>query len=407
MEALGRVRRGELTVVSAAGMCGLSVRQMRRLWKRFKAAGAQGLVHGLRGRVSNRRTPVAVADRAVKLKVERYPDFGPTFACEKLLEGHGISISPDTLTALLKARGLWVRRRRRDKHRRRRERRACFGDMVQLDGSHHDWFEGRAGKGSTCVMMVTIDDATNVTDAQLYPGETTEAAFDVTGRWVKRNGIPRALYVDRASIYRDEDHPEKPTQFGRAMKELGVELILARSPQAKGRVERRHAWFQDRFVKELRLRNVDTIARANTLLAEVLLPELNRRLALRARVDEDHHRAVAGGTVLEEVLCVSERRVVGNDACVRWKNRWLQLDPTHTPLARKRVTVKQRGDGRLVIDHKGERLSFIELKSGVLKVKRGKTILNNRSWKPPASHPWNRTPACGTTQTRVTVLLRS
>jgi len=407
LETLGRVKRGELTVVSAASVCGLSVRQMRRAWKRFKASGAKGLMHGLRGRVSNRRTPVEVADRVVKLKFERYGDFGQTHACEKLQSEHGISISPDTLTAVLKERGLWERRRRRDKHRRRRERRACFGDMVQMDGSHHDWFEGRAGQESTCVngglpsvMMVMIDDATNTTDAKLYAGETTEAAFDVTGRWIQKHGVPCALYVDRASIYRDEGHPEKPTQFGRAMKELGVELILARSPQAKGRVENRHKYFQNRFVRELRLRNINTIETANVFLTEVFLPKLNRELSLRAREDEDHHRGVVRGMVLEEVLCVTEQRVVGNDACVRWKNRWLQIDGTHVGLARKRVRVKQRGDGRLVIEHKGERLSFTELKSGrqsgrILEAKGRKTIVNNRRWKPPTSHPWNRTPACG------------
>ena len=396
-EAFGRVKRGELTVVSAAGLCGMSVRQMRRAWKRYKASGERGLLHGLRGRASNRRTPVGTAERVVKLKVERYGDFGPTHACEKLLEEHGIEIGVDTLTALLKARGLWVRRRRRDQHRRRRERRACFGEMIQMDGSHHDWFEGRAGDDSVCVMMVMIDDATNSTDSKLFKGETTEAAFEMAGRWIKRRGVPRALYVDRAGIYRDEEHPEKPTQFGRAMKELGVELILAHSPQAKGRVERRHDLFQNRFVREMRLRNINTIGAANALLDEVFLPEINRRFSFDAKDQTDLHRVVERGCVLEEVLCVTERRVVGKDLCVRWRNRWLQIDTRRAGLAGKKVTVKQLADGRLVVDHQGERLAFTELKSGPLKVKRSKTILNNRKWKPAASHPWNRAPACGPT----------
>ena len=146
LEALGRVKRGELTVVSAAELMGLSVRQARRAWKRFKVEGDGGLVHRLRGRASNRRLSADVADRAIKLHQETYADFGPTFACEKLLAEHGLALSPDTLTALLKARGLWQRKRRRGRHRKRRERRASFGSMVQMDGSHHDWFEGRAGK---------------------------------------------------------------------------------------------------------------------------------------------------------------------------------------------------------------------------------------------------------------------
>lgn len=216
-------------------------------------------MHRLRGRASNRRLSEQVRQRAVKLHQEKYADFGPTLACEKLAED-GLELSPDTLTALLKERGLWERRRRRDKHRRRRERRSSFGSMLQMDGSHHDWFERSRnwrppgdGRGPVCVLMVSIDDATNVTFARFHAAETTEAAFDAFGRWVKRHGLPRSLYVDRHSIYRDEDHPEKPTQFGRAMKELGVELICARSPQAKGRVERRNAVFQDRLVKAAEL----------------------------------------------------------------------------------------------------------------------------------------------------------
>ena len=247
LDAMGRVKRKELSVVAAAELMGLSVRQARRVWKRFKAQGDQGLVHKLRGRTSNRRLSQEVRQRAVKLHQEKYADFGPTLACEKLAE-EGLALSPNTLTAVLKERGLWQRKRRRGKHRRRRERRSCLGSLVQMDGSHHDWFEGRCGK---CVLMVLIDDATSQTYARFYPAETSEAAFDVFGRWVQKRGLPRSLYVDRHSIYRDEDHPQRPTQFGRAMKDLGVELILAHSPQAKGRVERRNALFQDRLVKEM------------------------------------------------------------------------------------------------------------------------------------------------------------
>jgi hypothetical protein len=214
-------------------LIGVSLRQGRRVWKRFKKSGDAGLVHGLRGRASNRRLGEDARERIVKRHQERYADFGPTLACEKLAED-GLLVSPDTLTALLKSRGLWERKRRRGRHRKRRERRACFGSMVQKDGSHHDWFEGRAAK---CVLMVMIDDATSRTLARFYPAETTQAALDLFGRWVKRHGIPRSVYADRHSIYRDEDHPGKPTQYGRAMKELSVELIAAYSPQAKGRVE--------------------------------------------------------------------------------------------------------------------------------------------------------------------------
>jgi Helix-turn-helix domain len=393
LEALGRVKRGELTVVEASELMGLSLRQGRRVWRRFHDSGDAGLVHGLRGRASNRRFEEEFRARVIKRHQERYADFGPTLACEKLGE-EGLDLSPDTLTAMLKERGLWQRRRRRDRHRRRRERRACLGSMVQMDGSHHDWFEGRAAK---CVLMVVIDDATNRTYARFYPAETTKAAFDVFGRWADRHGLSRSVYVDQHGIYRDEDHPDKPTQFGRAMKELGVELILAHSPQAKGRVERRNAVFQDRLVKEMRLRNISDMAQANALLESFFLDDLNRRYAVRAAQQQDLHRALEAEIILEEVLCVQEGRVVGQDWCVRWQNRWLQIGPEHAPLhlAGKRVLVKQLGDGRLLVEHQGQRLTTKELGSRPVPAQPKRPIVNNRQWKPPADHPWKKGPAAG------------
>ncbi len=403
LDAFGRVKRGEMTVVSAAELLGLSVRQARRAWKRFKACGAAGLAHGLRGRASNRRLAAEVAARAVKLRQELYGDFGPTLACEKLASEHGIAISPDTLTSLLKGRGLWVRRRKRGRHRRRRERRASLGSLVQIDGSHHEWLEGR---GRKCVLMVMVDDATGWTLApstalrvRFYEAETTVAAFDVFGRWVAaRGGVPRAVYSDRHSIYRDDDHPERPTQFGRAMKELEVELIPAGSPQAKGRVERRHAVFQDRLVKELRLRRIDDMAGANALLEASFLADLNRRFAVKPANGTDLHRPVGADVCLADVLCVVEERVVGHDWCVRWHNRWLQVDARHAALhlPTRRVTVRERADGSVVLEHEGERLTFVELRvrpEPAAKPKR--PVVNNRRHVPPASHPWKAGRACG------------
>lgn len=390
LEALGRVKRGELTVLAAAGLMGLSLRQARRAWKRFSREGDGGLVHRLRGRQSNRRLSQDLRERAVKLHQERYADFGPTHACEKLASEHGLVLSPDTLTALLKERGLWQRRRRRGRHRKRRERRACFGSMIQMDGSHHDWFEGR---GPRCVLMVLIDDATSRTYARFYPAETTEAAFDGFGRWAALHGLPRSVYADRHSIYRDEDHPQKPTQFGRAMNELGVELIAAHSPQAKGRVERMNGTLQDRLVKEMRLRNIRSIKQGNAYLEATFLEELNGRWAIAARRDQDLHRAVEPGVSLAEILCVQQERVVGNDWCVRWKSRWLQIAAEHASLrlAGRGVLVKQLADGRLLVEHQGQKLSAAELQRRPAAVKaKKKPIVNNRRWKPAADHPWNR-----------------
>lgn len=263
--------------------------------------------------------------------------------------------------------------------------------MIQMDGSHHDWFEGRA---SGCVLMVVIDDATNRTYARFYPAETTTAAFDVFGRWVGRHGLPRSVYVDRHGIYRDEDQPDKPTQFGRAMEELGVELIRAHSPQAKGRVERRNAVFQDRLVKEMRLRGINDMTQANALLEGQFLKEMNDRFAVAAAKSQDLHRTVEARVALEEVLCVQEQRVVGQDWCVRWQNRWLQIVAAHASLhlAGRRVRVKQLADGRLLLVHQGQKLAFQELgcKPTAVNVKAKKPIVNNRRYKPAADHPWNR-----------------
>jgi len=263
--------------------------------------------------------------------------------------------------------------------------------MVQMDGSFHDWFEGRAG---WCVLMVVIDDASNITFARLYRAETTEAAFDAFGRWIKKYGIPRSVYVDRHGIYRDEEHPEKPTQFGRAMRELGVELICARSPQAKGRVERRNAVFQDRLVKELRLRNISDLEQANALLEKWFLKDLNTRYALPPRHSADLHRPLARDVVLEELLCVQEERVVGQDWCVRWRNQWLQIQAgkASAGLAGQRVMVKALAGGTLRLTSKGQPIGYRLLASRPVAAKPKPLIVNNKSWKPAADHPWNRDP---------------
>jgi hypothetical protein len=395
LDAMSRVKRRELSVVEAAELMSVSVRQARRLWKRFKACGDGGLLHRLRGRVSNHRFPEALRDRIVGRHQERYRDFGPTLACEKLAE-EGLVISPDTLVAMLKERHLWQRQRKAGRHRRRRERKGHFGRMVQMDGSHHDWFEGRGMAKAWCVLMVMVDDATGRTYARFYPGETTEAAFDVLGRWVQAYGVPRSVYVDRHGIYRSEeawDGSRPPTQFGRAMKALDVELILARSPQAKGRVERKHRVFQDRLVKELRLREISDLDQANELLERVVLPDLNRRYAVKAARAGDLHREAPAK--MAEMLCVQEERVVGQDWCVRWKGRWLQVEACRAAmgLAGKKVMVKELGGGQLVVPRDGVSMAFTELLSRPQPERRkvGPVAqINNRRWKPGPDHPYNR-----------------
>ncbi len=392
LEVFSRVKRGELTVMKAAEWVGLSERQGRRVYKRFWLEKDKGLVHRLRGRPSNRRIEQTVRDQVIAAHQSRYADFGPTHACEKLASDDGLIVSVDTLKRMLKEAGLWRRMRRGRKHRSRRERRGCFGEMVQMDGSPHDWFEGRAPR---CVLMDLVDDATGRTYARFFPEETTRAAFESFGAWVALHGIPRSVYVDRDSIYRSDRTAtleeelagaEPLTQFGRAMKELNVTLIKAHSPQAKGRVERKNRTFQDRLPKELRLAGISTIEEANRFLEKTFLPALNQRDAVAARDKTDAHQRVARGVKLSEVLCFSEERSVGQDWCVRYQSRWFQIDPAHErlELAGKKLTVRELLDGTIQLLHGTAPLRWRELMQRPTKTKVRKPIVNNKPWKPSA-----------------------
>ncbi len=398
LELVGRVERKDLTVVKAAELAGISLRQMRRICKRHRAEGDGGLVHRSRGRHPNNRLPDQVRSEVVSLYREKYGDFGPTLACEKLAhDGH--ELSSDTLGRLLKEAGLWQPRRRRSKHRLRRQRRSCFGELIQMDGSEHDWFEGR---GDRAVLMVMIDDATNLMLARFFRRENLDSAMEMFQRWADVHGLPRALYVDRAAIYRADREAtgeeliagvEPVTQFGRAMRQLDVELILANSPQAKGRVERRNGLLQDRLVKEMRLAEINGIEAANTFLDNGYLGELNDRYACPATEAADVHRLVEEHVKLDQVLCEQELRVVGRDWCVRWNNQHLQIDKRHESLALagKQVLIKQKRDGTLLVEHAGELLDCRLVINRPDPPRRKKPeIKNNKKWTPPATHPWKR-----------------
>src|SRR5688500_12437521 len=305
LEVFSRVRDGQLTVVAAAAALGISLRQARRLRRRHREQGDAGLVHRLRGRASNNRTPAATRAAVLALYRRKYAGFGPTLACEYLAKD-GYDVSHDALGRWLRDEGLFERRRNRGRHRLRRPRRSCAGELVQMDGSWHDWLEGR---GPWCCLMVIVDDATGRVAARFYDRETLAAAFDAFGRYARARGLPRAVYVDKAGIYRPDDPDGPPTQFGRAMNDLGVELILANSPQAKGRVERANGTLQDRLCKALRLAGASTIAAANAVLDGSFLRAFNRRFAVAATDKADAHRRVrAAATRLGEVLCEREER---------------------------------------------------------------------------------------------------
>lgn len=355
------VLRGERSQAEAARLLGLSSRHVRRLQRKLQTHGDGALVHRLRGRPSNHRLDPALRQAALEAYRRRYADFGPTFASEKLA-AEGLAVSPQTLRRWLIEAGLWQRRRRRDPHRSRRPRRACFGQLVQIDASLHDWLEGR---GEDMVLITMIDDATNTLLARFYPAATVEAHMDLVGRWLRRYGRPQALYSDRHSIFEPQDKgqalPEGHTQFGRALDELGIALIRAHSPQAKGRVERSFGTAQDRWVKELRLAGVTTVAEANALL-ERLLPVHNRRFARPARQAGDAHRPLGPGHNLAAILSLQEERVVANDYTIRFRNRFYQLlKPVYPGERGGRVVIELRLDGTMAVRFRGHYLNYQEI----------------------------------------------
>ena len=393
---LEQVKSGQLALVKAAEVMRVTYRQAKRLWRRYRKDGDAGLVHKSRGRPSGRLLPAKVRRKVLARYAQRYPDFGPTLAAEKL-SGEGLEVDHETLRRWLLAEGKWTVRRRRQQHRQWRERKSCFGEMVQMDGSHHDWFEGRAARA---VLMVMIDDATSKTYAQFFEEETTRASFDMTEQWGRCYGVPQSLYVDRDSIYRceriatvDEQLAgQKPqTQFGRAMKQLGVELILANSPQAKGRVERRNAVFQDRLVKELRLAGINDLDRANEFLRQQFLPELNRKFTVKAASDADVHRRLPQS--LDAILSWEQERVVQRDWTVACEGRWYQIEKEHEALslAGKKVTVRERRSGTVELTYQGK-----VLKSRTLPAKPERPKAEPRRVgrvqlsKPAKAHPWRK-----------------
>lgn len=389
------IKAKRMSLVAAAGVLKLGYRQMKRVWRRYRDQGDKGLVHRGRGRASNRAKASTFRKKVLEGYERRYAGFGPTLACEHLKADDGLEVDHETLRRWLLAKGSWSVQRRRQKHRQWRERKACFGEMVQMDGSHHDWFEGRRGPA---VLMVMIDDATNRTYARLFEEESTRAAYDVFEGYTRKYGLPQSLYVDQDSIYKTTRDPsvqeqlalEQPlTQFGRAMKGLGVELQLAYSPQAKGRVERRNGLFQDRLVKELRLAGISDLAAANVFLEQKFLPQLNKRFCVAAAQPADVHRSVPRD--IKEALSWEEPRQVQQDWTVAWKNRYFQIAKEHEELclARKNIIVRELRCGRVQLVAGSQRLRFKELPTRPRPRPVTSKVIKPKS--PPAlNHPWRK-----------------
>lgn len=399
LTVLSRVKDKQCSRRQAAEVLGLSLRQVHRVFGRYLAQGDGGLVHRSRGRPSPGRIDSQEREKALGLYRSRYRSFGPTLWAEKLGKEHGIWVSHDTARRWLISEGLLEKPRRGRRSRRRRQRRERFGQMVQMDGSHHAWFQGRGGR---CCLMVMIDDATGRMQGRFYGGETLAAALEMTRLWCERFGIPQSLYVDRFGIYRCDREAtadelrsgRRPvTQFGRAMKELDVRLILAHSPQAKGRVERANGTLQDRLVKEMGLSGIDSVASANAWLERSrFFDELNEKFAVEAMDPTDAHRPAV--MRLSDVLCVKEKRSVSHDGCVQWQGRTLQLQACRAGLTE--VEVWEHLDGTVCLLDGGGRLAY---GPWTAPAKARPTIKNNKVHKPgrhqqlklPGSAPWPKT----------------
>lgn len=399
-----------ITQEKAGGLLDLCRVHVNRLCQKIKKKGDRAIIHGLRGWPSNHQLPQVLIDKAKKKLKEKYADFGPTLAAEKLLEIEGIKLSDEKVRQLMIAADLWKDRRRRAAHREWRERKDCFGEMVQMDGSDHDWFEGRRDR---CILLGSIDDATNRIFLRFTEHEDTRNLMQFNRTYMRKFGKPRSIYVDKDSIYITHRQPNLEeelqgrkyalTQFTRAMEvDLDVKVINAGSPQAKGRIERLFGTLQDRLVKELRLAGISTIPAANRFLDEDYLLKHNHKFSVQPKNKTDLHRPVRKTDAeLDVIFSFQEERFIGNDYTLRWRNRLFQVEK-HQPyflLPRTKVAVEERLTGEIKIKYKGKYLKMHEIDPQEIRkpplpnpghppIK--KLPRYNKNSIPVADHPWRR-----------------
>ena len=384
----------KFTQAEAASVIGLSDRQVRRIIRRLREEGDEGICHRSRGKASNRQIRPKIKKRVLELFRTRYADFNLVHATEKLSEVHDITISDETLRLWLTEADIAYKKRRAKKHRQRRERKASFGELVQIDGSHHDWFEGR---GPVCVFMGYIDDATNTVYGRFYDYEGTMPAMDSMKRYIKRYGIPQSVYLDKHTTYKSWADPsieeqlngQKPlSHFEKSLAELAVEVIHANSPQAKGRVERLFKTLQDRLVKEMRLVGIRSVDSANEFLI-TYFPKYNRQFTKEAGSEADLHRPAPHSRELDRILSIKEERVVRNDFTIAYDGRFYQItEPTRA----QKVMVEERLDGTLHISYQGRDLQYREIiKRPTPQAGELLDIIPQRMpVLPSADHPWKR-----------------
>ena len=365
------VKQGHKTLKAASLEAGISYRQAKRVYRHYLEGGDEALLHGNTGKPSNRRTDPGLVRQALALYAEKYGDFGPTLASEKPAERDGVVIGVGTLRRELIAAGLWQPERNGRAYRSRRAARDHFGELVQFDGSHHDWFEGRRGR---CRLITLIDDATKTRPSQFFEEETLAGAMTVLKLWIETYGIPESLYGDKKNAFvltREPTNQEllngivqPKSHFGKACDRLGIEVIAANSPQAKGRVERNHGIDQDRLVKKLRLAGVSSLEQANAFLLSAYLPFMNGKFSRPPKSADDAH-VRAGAVRLDDILCREYDRKVSNDYIVRFEARLFQILPEAQPKPRHGdvVLVRVRPDASVHLFWKQKPLLVKELKT--------------------------------------------
>jgi len=398
LEVMQRLEEKRLKQKEAAELLGISERHVRRLLCAYRRDGESGLISKRRGAPSNNRLAIEVVVKARDLIYERYHDFGPTLAHEKLSEIHGLQISRESIRSLMIAEELWrPKKLKRPPVHQMRERRACFGELVQIDGSPHAWFEER---GPVCTLLVYIDDATGkLIELYFTPGETTFGYFAATQRYVTRYGKPMAFYSDKNSIFKvnikNALSGSGMTQFSRAMKEIDIEIICANTPQAKGRVERAIQILQDRLVKEMRLRGISTIDDANAYVIE-FMDDYNDRFAVEPRSSHNAHRALRPDEDLDQVFTLQEQRILSKNLTLQYKNVVYQIQTARPTYAMRKaaVIVCENDRGEISILYKGQSLAYTVYR----KQQRQAEVVSSKAiddkikklHRPSKDHPWRQ-----------------
>jgi transposase len=376
LHIIKKIEKKELRVEEGSEIIGISVRQTYRVLKKVKEEGSKGVIHKLRGKSSNRGYSKEMKEEVIKIYRRNYDDYGPTLFSEQLIENHNISVDHETVRRWLRSKAITTSMRKKRPHRSKRERRSSYGELLQFDGSHHDWFEGR---GAECCLLNCVDDSTGKIYLRFAVSENTHDVLLTLWEYVKSSGIPRSIYTDRHRIYKAEG---KLTDFGRAMKELNVETIYAHSPQAKGRVERSNRTLQDRLIKALRREGISNIAEANRYANKKYIKDYNSKFAVNLEAPDVHQKV--DGYDLRNIFCYKTSRRLRNDYTINLAGGYIQLLKGVAPLPKPKqdVTVSRWLDDSLHIYFNGQELRFVEL--------HGKPKKEYKLIKPAKDHPWRR-----------------